>query len=117
MCPFGQLPFAYLGVLPQSFFLSCLLPFCHSAGVNGSGKHNNWSLWTDDGVNLLCPDSLNTASGNHAAFPTVMAGIVRAINVPACSHIDQEFLHAKRVDFRHLVGTNKLALLIIFVWV
>ena len=25
------------------------------AGVNGSGKHNNWSLTTDDGINLLDP--------------------------------------------------------------
>jgi glutamine synthetase len=61
--------------------LAALLQEKPFMGVNGSGKHNNWSLWTDDGVNLLCPDSLNTASGNHAAFPTVMAGIVRAINV------------------------------------
>ena len=51
------------------------------AGVNGSGKHNNWSLWTDTGVNLLAPDKLNSASGNPAAFPTVMAAIVRAVNV------------------------------------
>ena len=50
-------------------------------GINGSGKHNNWSLWTDTGVNLLCPDSLNKASGNAAAFPTVMAAMVRSINV------------------------------------
>ena len=49
--------------------------------VNGSGKHNNWSLWTDSGVNLLCPDSLNEATKNPAAFPAVMAAIVRAINV------------------------------------
>ena len=49
--------------------------------MNGSGKHNNWSLWTDTGVNLLAPDALNGASGNAAAFPTVMAAIVRGVDM------------------------------------
>ena len=33
----------------------CLLHEKPFAGVNGSGKHNNWSLTTDDGINLLEP--------------------------------------------------------------
>ncbi len=37
--------------------LSCLLHEKPFAGVNGSGKHNNWSLSTDTGINLLDPDS------------------------------------------------------------
>jgi glutamine synthetase len=61
--------------------LAALLQEKPFAGINGSGKHNNWSLWTDGGVNLLCPESLNAASGNPAAFPTVMASLIRAINV------------------------------------
>lgn len=60
--------------------LAALLQEKPFAGVNGSGKHNNWSLWTDTGVNLLAPDKLNSASGNPAAFPTVMAAIVRAVD-------------------------------------
>ena len=35
--------------------LQCLLHEKPFAGVNGSGKHNNWSLTTDDGINLLDP--------------------------------------------------------------
>ena len=61
--------------------LAALLQEKPFAGVNGSGKHNNWSLWTDTGVNLLAPDKLNSASGNAAAFPTVMAAIVRGVDV------------------------------------
>ncbi len=37
--------------------LVCLLHEKPFAGVNGSGKHNNWSIGTDDGVNLLNPGS------------------------------------------------------------
>lgn len=49
-------------------------------GINGSGKHNNWSVATRDGVNLLDPDSLTKASGNSAAFPVVMAAIIAAVD-------------------------------------
>ena len=35
--------------------LVCLLHEKPYAGINGSGKHNNWSLSTDDGINLLEP--------------------------------------------------------------
>jgi glutamine synthetase len=47
--------------------------------VNGSGKHNNWSIATNDGVNLLEPDELAEACGNDTAFPVVMAAIVSAV--------------------------------------
>ena len=47
--------------------------------VNGSGKHNNWSLGTTDGVNLLNPKQINEASGNPDTFPTIMAAIVSAV--------------------------------------
>jgi len=48
--------------------------------VNGSGKHNNWSLGTKEGVMLMNPASLNEATGNADAFPLVMAAIVSAID-------------------------------------
>ena len=35
--------------------MRCVLHEKPFAGVNGSGKHNNWSLTTDDGINLLDP--------------------------------------------------------------
>jgi len=48
--------------------------------VNGSGKHNNWSIATADGVNLLDPDDLNKASGNPHALPVVMAAVLAAVD-------------------------------------
>jgi len=48
--------------------------------VNGSGKHNNWSIATRDGVNMLDPDSLIEATGNHNAFPVVMAAVIAAVD-------------------------------------
>jgi glutamine synthetase len=48
--------------------------------VNGSGKHNNWSIATADGVQLLLPKAINAASGNEMAFPIIMAAIVAALD-------------------------------------
>ena len=48
--------------------------------INGSGKHNNWSIATRDGVNLLDPDALMEATGNETAFPVVMAAVVAAVD-------------------------------------
>jgi glutamine synthetase len=48
--------------------------------VNGSGKHNNWSIGTSDGVNLLNPEQITKASGSDDAFALVMTAIVSAIN-------------------------------------
>ena len=42
-------------------------------GVNGSGKHNNWSIWTAEGTNLLHPNH------NKTSFPVVMAAMVSAV--------------------------------------
>lgn len=49
-------------------------------GVNGSGKHNNWSIATRDGVNILDPHDLLAATKNEVAFPVVMAAIVAAVD-------------------------------------
>jgi len=48
--------------------------------VNGSGKHNNWSLATDDGIMLLHPGKINAATGNPNAFPVILAAIIAAVN-------------------------------------
>merc|ERR1712241_834409 len=49
-------------------------------GINGSGKHNNWSIATTDGIPLLEPNPINEATNNANAFPIVMAAIVSAID-------------------------------------
>ena len=58
--------------------LACLSHEKPFAGVNGSGKHNNISLGTNTGVNLLNPAQLAKASGSHEIFPVLMAAMVRA---------------------------------------
>jgi glutamine synthetase len=60
--------------------LAALLQEKPFMGINGSGKHNNWSIATRDGVNLLDPESLTAASKNDAAFPVVMAALIAAVD-------------------------------------
>ena len=60
--------------------LKCLLHEKPFDGVNGSGKHNNWSLATDDGMNLLEPG--NTPHEN-IQFLLVLSCIIKAVDVHA----------------------------------
>jgi len=48
--------------------------------VNGSGKHNNWSLATCDGTMMLHPSKINTATANNSAFAVIMSAIVAAVD-------------------------------------
>ena len=57
--------------------LVCLLYEKPFAGVNGSGKHNNWSLATEDGINLLEPG--NTPHENEI-FLTFLAAVITAVD-------------------------------------
>lgn len=49
-------------------------------GVNGSGKHNNWSISTGNDVPLFLPGPINKATGNDLAFPVIMAAVVAALD-------------------------------------
>jgi len=49
-------------------------------GINGSGKHNNWSISTMDDVPLLVPKAINAACKNNQAFPVIMAAVVSAVD-------------------------------------
>lgn len=49
-------------------------------GINGSGKHNNWSISTNEGIQLFVPKDLNEACSNKFAFPVVMAAVVAALD-------------------------------------
>ena len=60
--------------------LKCLLHEKPFAGVNGSGKHNNWSLSTDDGINLLDP---GRTPHENFQFLLVLACILKAVDVHA----------------------------------
>jgi glutamine synthetase len=60
--------------------LVCLLHEKPYAGVNGSGKHNNWSLTTDDGINFMEPGS---TPESNALFLVVLAATMKAVDVHA----------------------------------
>ena len=49
-------------------------------GINGSGKHNNWSLTTNDGVNLFNPQAIKNAGMPDDVFPIVMTAVIKAIS-------------------------------------
>ena len=69
-------------------------------GVNGSGKHNNWSMGTDDGENLLEPGRDPHA---NAQFLAVLAAIIRGVNTHA------DLLRATVADAGndHRLGANE----------
>jgi glutamine synthetase len=55
----------------------CLLHEKPFAGVNGSGKHNNWSICTDDGINLLDPGS---TPHENMVFLIFLCSVIRAVD-------------------------------------
>ena len=57
--------------------LYCLLHEKPFAGINGSGKHNNWSMSTDTGVNLLDPGSTPAENGQFMLF---LAAVIKAVD-------------------------------------
>ncbi|HOK42582.1 MAG TPA: glutamine synthetase III [Thermoclostridium caenicola] len=57
--------------------LACLLHEKPFAGVNGSGKHNNWSISTDDGKNLLDP---GTTPSENAQFLIFLVAVIKAVD-------------------------------------
>ena len=69
--------------------LVCLLHEKPYAGINGSGKHNNWSLSTNDGINLLDPG--HTPSEN-VQFLLLLSALLKAVDTHAdilratCAH-------------------------------
>ena len=60
--------------------LACLLHEKPFAGVNGSGKHNNWSMGTDDGQNLLDPGK---TPHENAQFLLFLVAVIKAVDLHA----------------------------------
>ena len=60
--------------------MKCLLHEKPFAGVNGSGKHNNWSITTDDGINLLEPGK---TPHENIQFLLVLTCILKAVDIHA----------------------------------
>ncbi len=60
--------------------MRCLLHEKPFQGINGSGKHNNWSLTTDDGINLLEPGK---TPHENIQFLLVLTSILKAVDIHA----------------------------------
>ena len=76
-CDHNQLTMALLKTVAERHGLVCLLHEKPFAGVNGSGKHDNWSLQTDTGENLLKPGK--TPSQN-AQFLLFLAAFIKGVD-------------------------------------
>ncbi|WP_026517444.1 glutamine synthetase III family protein [Butyrivibrio sp. MC2021] len=80
--------------------MRCLLHEKPFAGVNGSGKHDNWSLCTDDGVNLLDPGD---TPNKNVQFLFVLACILKAVD----THADLLRQSAADVGNDHRLGADE----------
>ena len=80
--------------------LHCLLHEKPFAGVNGSGKHNNWSLCTDDGINLLDPGD---TPHENVQFLLVLCCILKAVD----EHAALLRASASDVGNDHRLGANE----------
>ncbi len=72
-----QLTMQVLPKIARKYGLVCLLHEKPFAGVNGSGKHNNWSMGTDGGTNLLDPGDTPADNINFLFF---CAAVIKAVN-------------------------------------
>lgn len=73
----NQLTMELMKKLALEHNMVCLLHEKPFAGINGSGKHDNWSLSTDDGQNLLDPGK---SPEENAQFLTFLAAIIKAVD-------------------------------------
>ena len=80
--------------------MKCLLHEKPFAGVNGSGKHNNWSITTDDGINMLEPGK---TPHENTQFLLVLACILKAVN----KHADLLRQSAADPGNDHRLGANE----------
>ena len=73
----NQLTMEMLQTVAKRHGLVCLLHEKPFAGVNGSGKHNNWSISTDTGINLLEPGE---TPYENAQFLLFLSAIIKAVD-------------------------------------
>src|ERR1019366_5397241 len=73
-----QLTMQVMQNVARRYGLVCLLHEKPFAGVNGSGKHNNWSMSTDTGMNLLEPGETPSENLQFLFFCTA---VIQAVNV------------------------------------
>lgn len=80
--------------------LVCLLHEKPFAGVNGSGKHNNWSMATDTGINLLSPGE---TPHENAQFLLFLCAVIKAVD----DYADLLRLSVATAGNDHRLGANE----------
>ena len=90
--------------------LVCLLHEKPFAGVNGSGKHNNWSIATDDGQNLLSPGE---TPYENAQFLLFLCAVIKAVD----DYQDLLRLSVATAGNDHRLGANEAPPAVISIFV
>ncbi|MCL2024435.1 MAG: glutamine synthetase III [Coriobacteriia bacterium] len=96
----NQLTMEMLKIVADRHNLACLLHEKPFAGVNGSGKHNNWSISTDTGINLLEPGE---TPYENAQFLLFLVAIIKAID----EYQDLLRVSAANAGNDHRLGANE----------
>ncbi|MBD5080276.1 MAG: glutamine synthetase type III [Ruminococcaceae bacterium] len=96
----NQLTMELMQKVAKKHGLACLLHEKPFAGVNGSGKHDNWALSTNDGQNLLNPGD---SPIENAQFLTFLAAIIKAVD----DHADLLRLSVASAGNDHRLGANE----------
>ena len=73
----NQLTMELMQKIARRHNMVCLLHEKPFAGINGSGKHNNWSISTDTGINLLNPGD---TPGENAQFLLFLCAVIKAVD-------------------------------------
>ncbi len=96
----NQLTMELMKKVAERHNLVCLLHEKPFAGVNGSGKHNNWSISTNTGVNLLDPGK---NPENNPRFLLFLAAVLKAVD----SHQDLLRISAASAGNDHRLGASE----------
>ncbi len=96
----NQLTMEIMQKVAKKHGLVCLLHEKPFAGVNGSGKHNNWSISTNTGINLLEPGE---TPAENAQFLLFLAAVIRAVDV----HQDLLRISVATAGNDHRLGANE----------
>lgn len=96
----NQLTMEFMRKIADRHGLACLLHEKPFAGVNGSGKHDNWSICTDEGKNLLDPGK---NPQDNLLFLTILAAVIAAVD----DHQDLLRLSVASAGNDHRLGANE----------
>ena len=109
-CDHNQLMMEIMKKVAAKHGMYCLLHEKPFAGINGSGKHNNWSMSTDTGLNLLDPGSTPAENGQFMLFLTA---VIKAVD----EHQDLLRLSVASAGNDHRLGANEAPPAIVSVYV